>query len=100
MLFDILAQLVCFLPASFGKGRVIVPGSETGKLNENVIQKKSEPDAFAPPMETDEIHPIVPVPCTHQRKTMFPKPQPMHDCTDTMVIQTGYLSGMSRQIIV
>src|SRR5687768_12191084 len=100
MPFDILAQLVCFLFASFGKGGITVSGSEIGKFNENVIQEKCQPDAFAPAMETDEIHPIVPVTCTHQRKSMFPKPQPMHDCANAMVVQAGHLPGMSRQIIV
>ena len=96
MPFDILAQKVGFLFAACCKSRIATPLSEAGKLNEHVMQEESQPDTLAAPVEPNQIHSIVPVPATHQRKAMLAEPQAMHESPRAMFVQTCDLFGTNR----
>ena len=61
-------QQIRFLFAALGKGRIPMSFGQLGKLDEDVIQKKGQPDAFATSMEAHQVHAVVPVAGTHQRQ--------------------------------
>src|SRR6185437_9286832 len=69
---------------------------ETAKRRD---EKPREPDAFAFPLDTDAVHPVVPITGANERQPMVADGAGAVDRSRTMLVQGPRLRAHRRQIV-
>src|SRR3989442_2636964 len=75
------------LPARFGHCR---------PFRQDRMEEPGEPDTLPLSLGPHEVHPVVPVPCSHQRETMAPDGQAAVESSGAMFEHRGLLLGAAR----
>ncbi len=100
LLLDVLLQLVGLGEAMPGKDSVVALMRQFRKLGQHVVEEETQPDTFAAPLFAHQIHPVVPVPATHERQAMLAEFERVFDGANAMLIQRGRSFGAIGQVIV
>ena len=87
VLLNVLLQLACLSEAMFRKGGVVAPARQFAKLRQHIVKEEGQPDTFAPPLLSHQVHAIIPVTAADQRKTVRAEPEPVLDSADTMLVE-------------
>src|SRR5882757_3379599 len=91
----------CRFPETFpGKGIVIMQLGNGTEPCQHGVKEKSQPDALALPMLAYLVHPVIPVPGTHQGQTMLPITPAITDGPHTMLVKIAGLLRSTRKIII
>src|SRR5207248_8694992 len=100
ILFQTLVQLGCFRQATFAEDGVTAAAGQISEARQYFMLEKSQPDAFAAAMLTDQVHAIVPVTGADQRKPVGASAEAGHNGPDAMIVQSTGGFRSSRKIII
>jgi len=87
VLMDVLPQLPRLGQAAFGKGGIAARAGQWSKLDEHVVKKESQPDAFAASLVAHPVHAVIPVTPPHQRQTVFAEFESTLDGAHAMLVK-------------
>jgi hypothetical protein len=100
LLLDVCLQLFRLRKATVGKGDVVTATSQFSESREHVVEKKGQPNTFAFPFLSDQIHSVVPVAAPHQRQAMYAEFQAVFDRAHAMLIECTRFVGALWQVII
>ena len=100
VLFNVRAQLFGLFLAKFCEGRITASRGQRSKMFEHVVEKKSQPHAFAFAVLADHVHAVVPIAAADQRQPMFAELQSIADGAHTMLVERRGFLRMLRRVVI
>jgi hypothetical protein len=70
VLLDARAQSGGLLPAALREGRVAAQARDLAEIGKHPAQEEPQPDALAPALLADPVHPVVPVARADERQAV------------------------------